>query len=131
VLGAALALWAGPSLPPSLAGLKEYGAYFVLLTISFAGCVSLVSVNWMDLTNGPLGIPGVPPVEIALPQVAMAAALILPLTLIIEHPTDGLVHVPASGAAWFSVLWLGVLGSGVAYLLYFRLIRLSNSAIVG
>jgi branched-chain amino acid transport system permease protein len=48
--------------------LKLRGAYFVLLTISFAGVVSLVSVNWMDLTNGPLGLPGVPPVEIALPR---------------------------------------------------------------
>src|SRR5260370_4496150 len=47
--------------------LKLRGAYFVLLTISFAGCVSLVSVNWMDLTNGPLGLPGVPPLELALP----------------------------------------------------------------
>ncbi|MGH7375458.1 MAG: branched-chain amino acid ABC transporter permease [Candidatus Rokuibacteriota bacterium] len=47
--------------------LKLRGAYFVLLTISFAGCVSLVSVNWMELTNGPLGVSGVPPVEIALP----------------------------------------------------------------
>ncbi len=47
--------------------LKLRGAYFVLLTISFAGCISLVSVNWMELTNGPLGIPGVPPVELALP----------------------------------------------------------------
>jgi branched-chain amino acid transport system permease protein len=47
--------------------LKLRGAYFVLLTISFAGCVSLVSVNWMDLTNGPLGLPGVPPLQIALP----------------------------------------------------------------
>jgi branched-chain amino acid transport system permease protein len=47
--------------------LKLRGAYFVLLTISFAGVISLVSVNWMDLTNGPLGIPGVPPVQIALP----------------------------------------------------------------
>ena len=28
---AALALWLGPALPPSLAGLKEFGAYFVLL----------------------------------------------------------------------------------------------------
>jgi branched-chain amino acid transport system permease protein len=62
---------------PGLAGyvigrlaLKLRGAYFVLLTISFAGCVSLVSVNWMDLTNGPLGIPGVPPMEIALPGLA-------------------------------------------------------------
>src|SRR5213078_373217 len=45
--------------------LKIRGAYFVLLTISFAGVISLVSVNWMDLTNGPLGIPGVPAVELA------------------------------------------------------------------
>ena len=59
---------------PALAGwvigrlaLKIRGAYFVLLTISFAGVVSLVSVNWMELTNGPLGLPGVPPLEIALP----------------------------------------------------------------
>jgi branched-chain amino acid transport system permease protein len=59
---------------PAIAGyvigrlaLKLRGAYFVLLTISFAGCVSLVSVNWMDLTNGPLGLPGVPPLDIALP----------------------------------------------------------------
>ena len=40
--------------------LKLRGAYFVLVTISFAGVVSLVSVNWMELTNGPLGLPGVP-----------------------------------------------------------------------
>src|SRR5712692_9776201 len=40
--------------------LKLRGAYFVLVTISFAGVISLVSVNWMDLTNGPLGLPGVP-----------------------------------------------------------------------
>ncbi|MGH7277583.1 MAG: branched-chain amino acid ABC transporter permease [Candidatus Rokuibacteriota bacterium] len=44
--------------------LKLRGAYFVLVTISFAGVISLVSVNWMDLTNGPLGLPGVPPPEI-------------------------------------------------------------------
>ncbi len=47
--------------------LKLRGAYFVLLTISFAGVVSLVSVNWMELTNGPLGIPGVPALAVALP----------------------------------------------------------------
>ena len=66
-LAAAIAL-------PGLAGwmigrlaLKIRGAYFVLLTISFAGVISLVSVNWMELTNGPLGLPGVPPIEIAVP----------------------------------------------------------------
>jgi branched-chain amino acid transport system permease protein len=40
------------------------GAYFVLVTISFAGVVSLVSINWMELTNGPLGLPGVPAPEL-------------------------------------------------------------------
>lgn len=37
ILAAALALWAGPALPPSLAGLKEYGAYFVLLICAGVG----------------------------------------------------------------------------------------------
>ena len=44
--------------------LKLRGAYFVLVTISFAGVVSLVSINWMELTNGPLGLPGVPAPEL-------------------------------------------------------------------
>jgi branched-chain amino acid transport system permease protein len=55
-LAAALAGWAIGRL-----ALKLRGAYFVLVTISFAGVISLVSVNWMELTNGPLGLPGVPP----------------------------------------------------------------------
>jgi branched-chain amino acid transport system permease protein len=45
--------------------LRLRGAYFVLVTISFAGVVSLVAVNWMELTNGPLGLPGVPAAELA------------------------------------------------------------------
>jgi len=36
----------------------------VLVTISFAGVISLVSVNWIELTNGPLGLPGVPAPEL-------------------------------------------------------------------
>jgi branched-chain amino acid transport system permease protein len=69
--------WAGLLLAvalPAAAGygigrlaLRVRGAYFVLLTISFAGVVSLVSVNWMELTNGPLGLPGIPPLALALP----------------------------------------------------------------
>ena len=66
-LVAAIALPAATGWAIGRLALKLRGAYFVLLTISFAGVVSLVSVNWMDLTNGPLGLPGVPPIEIALP----------------------------------------------------------------
>ncbi len=66
-LAAATALPAAAGWVIGRLALKLRGAYFVLLTISFGGVTSLVSVNWMDLTNGPLGLPGVPPVEIALP----------------------------------------------------------------
>jgi branched-chain amino acid transport system permease protein len=58
-IAAGLAGWAIGRL-----ALKLRGAYFVLVTISFAGVVSLVSINWMDLTNGPLGLPGVPAPEL-------------------------------------------------------------------
>jgi branched-chain amino acid transport system permease protein len=44
--------------------LRLRGAYFVLVSISFAGVVGLVAVNWSDLTNGPLGLPGIPPPEL-------------------------------------------------------------------
>jgi branched-chain amino acid transport system permease protein len=66
--------WEGMALAAVLAGvagwaigrlaLKLRGAYFVLVTISFAGVISLVSVNWMELTNGPLGLPGIPAPEL-------------------------------------------------------------------
>jgi branched-chain amino acid transport system permease protein len=61
--GAALAGLAGWAI--GRLALRVRGAYFVLVTISFAGVISLVSVNWMELTNGPLGLPGVPAPELA------------------------------------------------------------------
>jgi branched-chain amino acid transport system permease protein len=76
--------------------LKLRGAYFVLLTISFAGVVSLVSVNWMDLTNGPLGLPGVPPIELALPGL-------------------GVVSLRSKGAYYYLVLAAVVLAYGVCH----------------
>ena len=60
--GAALAGVAGWGI--GRLALKVRGAYFVLVTISFAGVISLVSQNWMELTNGPLGLPGVPAPEL-------------------------------------------------------------------
>lgn len=62
VAGAALAGVAGGAI--GRLALKLRGAYFVLVTISFAGVISLVSQNWMELTNGPLGLPGVPAPEL-------------------------------------------------------------------
>lgn len=40
------------------------GAYFVIVSISFAEVVRLVSLNWVELTNGPLALPGIPPLTL-------------------------------------------------------------------
>jgi branched-chain amino acid transport system permease protein len=41
--------------------LRLRGAYFVLVTVGFAEVIRLVATNWTDLTQGPMGLPGVPP----------------------------------------------------------------------
>lgn len=43
------------------------GAYFVIVTISFAEVTRLVSLNWVELTQGPLALPGIPPLTIGFP----------------------------------------------------------------
>lgn len=43
------------------------GAYFVIVTVSFAEVVKLVALNWVDLTEGPMALNNIPPVAIALP----------------------------------------------------------------
>ncbi len=44
--------------------LRLRGAYFVLVTIGFAEVIRLVATNWIDLTQGPLGLPGVAPFDL-------------------------------------------------------------------
>jgi branched-chain amino acid transport system permease protein len=44
--------------------LRLRGAYFVLVTIGFAEVIRLIATNWIDLTQGPLGLPGVPPFDL-------------------------------------------------------------------
>jgi drug/metabolite transporter (DMT)-like permease len=62
------------------------------------------------------------PAEIAFGSTFAALLMLVPLVLLFER-TDGAYPVPSSGAAWFSVVWLGLLGTGFAYLLFFRLIE--------
>lgn len=47
--------------------LKLRSAFFVIATIAFAEILRITSLNWIDVTNGPMGIAGVPPLRIALP----------------------------------------------------------------
>ena len=52
-------------------------------------------------------------------QVAIALAMVTVLALVFESP----IQLPTTGQAWFAVLWLGIFGSSLAYLIYFRLIH--------
>ncbi len=46
---------------------KIRGAYFVIVTISFAEVVRLVALNWVDLTQGPLALTSIPPLGYHFP----------------------------------------------------------------
>jgi branched-chain amino acid transport system ATP-binding protein/branched-chain amino acid transport system permease protein len=48
--------------------LKLRGAYFVLVTTGFAEVIRLVATNWMDLTQGPMGLAGVPAFDLGSPR---------------------------------------------------------------
>lgn len=73
---------AGVLLGTTLAGVCGYivgklsfkirGAYFVIVTISFAEVVRLVALNWVDLTQGPLALSNIPPLGYNLPGLGEA-----------------------------------------------------------
>ena len=43
---------------------KVRGAYFVIVSISFAEVVRLVALNWLELTQGPMALNNIPPLEL-------------------------------------------------------------------
>jgi branched-chain amino acid transport system permease protein len=45
------------------------GAYFVIVTISFAEVVRLVALNWVELTQGPLALTNIPPFTLGFPGI--------------------------------------------------------------
>ncbi|MGH1574738.1 branched-chain amino acid ABC transporter permease [Methylobacterium sp. P31] len=45
------------------------GAYFVIVTISFAEVARLVALNWVELTQGPLALTNIPAITLGLPGV--------------------------------------------------------------
>ena len=61
---------------------------------------------------------GLTPVAAALGQVGAGLLLITPIALVTERPDPS--HL--TPASLLAVVWLGLLGSGIAYLLFFRLL---------
>lgn len=63
------------------------------------------------------------PVEIALGSTGVAFVIITVLAVIFERPEGALVPLPQSSSGWFAVFWLGALGTGLAYLLFFGILE--------
>ena len=49
------------------------GAYFVNITICFAQVLRMVALNWVELTQGPMALIGIPPFSIWLPGQGVVA----------------------------------------------------------
>jgi branched-chain amino acid transport system permease protein len=49
------------------------GAYFVIVTISFAEVMRLVALNWVDLTEGPMALNNIPPLSVWWPGAGVTA----------------------------------------------------------
>jgi drug/metabolite transporter (DMT)-like permease len=65
-------------------------------------------------------VKGLRPMIPAVFQVGFAFVICTLLALVLEQPIG---RVQPSTEAILSILWLGILGSGVAYLAFFRLIK--------
>ena len=46
---------------------KVRGAYFVIVTVSFAEVIRLVALNWVELTQGPMALNNIPPLRLGIP----------------------------------------------------------------
>ena len=48
------------------------GAYFVIVSISFAEVVRLVAVNWVELTGGPMALNNIPPLTLSVGPIELS-----------------------------------------------------------
>jgi len=65
-------------------------------------------------------VRGLRPMIPALFQVTFAAAIVVPLAILVDQP---FTRVHPAPEAILAIIWLGVLGSGVAYLCYFTVLQ--------
>jgi drug/metabolite transporter (DMT)-like permease len=112
------------------------------LALGFAGVMVLVAPDLVNLSHADLtgelmmvgsslcygignvyakrNVHGLRPMIPALFQVSFAALIVVPLALLIDRPFGRVNPAPEAIAA---MAWLGILGSGVAYLCYFTLLQ--------
>jgi drug/metabolite transporter (DMT)-like permease len=115
---------AGPAVPVADPLLGEIAVTLAAASYAVAAVYARRFVTSARLVDDPIHGPRrATAAEIAVTQIAIAALITVSLAAVAEHPAGGLIELPPTPTAWGAVLWVGVLGSGVAYLLFFRILR--------
>jgi drug/metabolite transporter (DMT)-like permease len=94
------------------------------LSYSFGAVFVRHEITGRRLIDDPVTGPRTPTaVEIALPQALVSGSMVAVVALLTQVAQPVPVLAPPTPQAWFAVLWLGLLGSGVAHVLMFTIIR--------
>jgi drug/metabolite transporter (DMT)-like permease len=116
-------LGAGPSADATLAFLGEVAVAVASLSYALSAVFIRRRISGRPLVRARDGEHrSATPIELGLAQSLAAAVVTSVLALLVERPAGGIVPLPPSLPAWAAVLWLGVIGSALAYVLFFRLI---------
>lgn len=89
---------------------------------SLAAVVALIGSTFSYAAGGVYArrfLRDVTPITTATFELVFAFAIVAALAIVFESP----IHLPANPAVLLAPIWLGVVGSGIAFMLFFRLLR--------
>ena len=113
-----------PGVDPSLAFVGDLALVAASMAYAVGGVMIRRFLSGRKLIDDPLTGPrSLRPAEIALPQNITALVVISVAAFLFEPAPGGGIVLPTTTAAWVAVTWLGLLGSAVAYLLFYRLLN--------
>ena len=111
-----------PGADPTAELLGEVALILSCVSYAASGVFLRRTIGTRPLVDDPVTGPrALRPAEIALPQNTVAFVITAVLALVVK-PSPG-VPAPTSPEGWISVIWLGLVGSAIAYLLFFRLLN--------
>lgn len=97
---------------------REIGAFLLLVSaISYA----------IGMVYSRKNLQAIPPMSAACAQLIFAAVILLPLALFTEQPYQ--LPIP-SGKAFISVIALGIIGTAIAFPVYYYIIKLAGASAV-
>ncbi len=120
IVGAAFGI-AGVSVMIGPAALREVGAQ---VFAQFAILGAALSYAFASVYGRRFRALAIDPVVVAAGQVTASTLILLPLVLLLERP---FALAPPDGAGVAALLGLGLLSTGLAYILYFRLLAAAGA----